>query len=162
MTTYLKEDFLYDASLLLEDSLDSAGAVSAITAAQVGKVLDVAKVLDVGDGVVEGYMIVDIDAIDVTSQADLLYAVLLQATNVAAFATAGLVRDIARVDLGAGEMLTNAQSTTGDQGAAGNRYVIPFRNVINGTVYRYLRSYSLQEGTGDTITMNVWLTIKRK
>jgi hypothetical protein len=52
MTTYLKEDFLYDADLLLEDSLDSAGDVSAIVASQVGKVLDVAKIIDLGDGLV--------------------------------------------------------------------------------------------------------------
>lgn len=162
MTTYLKEDFLYDVDLALEDSLDSAGAVSAIVAAQAGKLLDVAKVIDLGDGVVEGYMIVDIDAIDVTSAADLLYPILLQASNVAAFATAGVIRDIARLDLGAGEVLTNATATAGDQGAVGDRYVVPFRNVINGTVYRYVRVYDNQSGTGDTITYQAWLSIKRK
>ncbi|GAG42838.1 unnamed protein product [marine sediment metagenome] len=52
MTTYLKEDFVYDADLVLEDSLDSAAAVSAIVASQAGTLLDVAQVIDLGDGVV--------------------------------------------------------------------------------------------------------------
>ncbi|GAG42841.1 unnamed protein product, partial [marine sediment metagenome] len=34
----------------------------------------------------EGYMIVDIDAIDVTAAEDLLYEIFLQGSNVAAFA----------------------------------------------------------------------------
>jgi len=161
MTTYLKEDFVFDADLVLEDSLNSAGAVSAIVASQAGTVLDVAKVIDLGDGVVEGYMIVDIDAI-LCSAADVLYEIFLQASNVAAFATAGLIRNIAALELGAGELMTNATATTGDQGAAGDRYVVPFRNVINGTVYRYVRVYQeLVNGTGETITDTIWLSIKR-
>ena len=162
MTTYLKEDFLFDADLVLEDSLDSAGAVSAIIASQAGTVLDVAKVIDLGDGVVEGYMIVDIDEI-LCSAADVLYEIWLQGSNVAAFATAGLIRNLAGLELGAGELLTNATATTGDQGAAGDRYVVPFRNVINGTVYRYVRVYQeIANGTGETITDTIWLSIKRK
>ena len=161
MATYLKDDFVFDADLVLEDSLDSAGAVSAIIASQAGTLLDVAQVIDLGDGVVEGYMIVDIDEI-LCSAADVLYEIFLQGSNVAAFATAGLVRNLAALELGAGELMTNATTTTGDQGAAGDRYVVPFRNVINGTVYRYVRVYQeLVNGTGETITDTIWLSIKR-
>ena len=162
MTTYLKEDFVFDANLVLEDSLDSAAAVSAIVASQAGKVLDVAKIIDLGDGLVEGYMIVDLDAI-VRTAADESYFIKLQAAQSATFATAGLVRDIAHLQLGAGELLGNATATTGDQGTAGERYVIPFRNEIAGVVYRYVRVYLLiANGTGETITTTIWLTIKRK
>lgn len=162
MTTYLKEDFIYDADLLLEDSLTSAGVVSAITASQEGKVLDVAKIVDLGDGLVEGYMIVDIDAIDVAA-ADELYEIFLQGSQSATFATAGAVRNLAALELGSGEKLTNGTATTGDQGAAGDRYVVPFRNEINGTVYRYVRAYQeIANGTGETITDTIWLTLKRK
>jgi len=162
MTTYLKEDFIYDADLLLEDSLTSAGATSAIVASQEGKVLDVAKIIDLGDGLVEGYMIVDIDEI-LCSAADVLYEIFLQGAQSATFATAGLVRNLAALELGAGELLTNATATTGDQGAAGDRYVVPFRNEINGTVYRYVRAYQqIANGTGETITDRIWLTLKRK
>ena len=162
MTTYLKEDFLFDANLVLEDSLNSAGAVSAIVASQAGLNLDVAKIIDLGDGVVEGYMIVDIDAI-VTDAADLLYEIWLQGAQSATFATAGLVRNLAGLELGAGELLTNATATTGDEGAAGDRFVVPFRNVINGVVFRYVRAYlEIANGTGETITTTIWLSIKRK
>lgn len=162
MTTYLKEDFLFDANLVLEDSLNSAGAVSAIVASQAGLNLDVAKIVDFGDGLVEGYMIVDIDAI-LCSAADVLYEIFLQGAQSATFATAGLVRNLAALELGAGELMTNATATTGDQGAAGERYVIPFRNEINGVVYRYARVYlELADGTGETITTTIWLSIKRK
>lgn len=162
MTTYLKDDFLYDDALLLEDSLDSAGAVSAIVASQAGKVLDVAQVIDLGDGLVEGYMIVDVDAI-LCSAADVLYEIFLQGSNVADFATAGVVRNLAALELGAGELLTNATATTGDQGAAGDRYVVPWRNELNGTVYRYVRAYQeIAIGTGETITDTIWLALKRK
>ncbi len=158
MTTYIKEDFLYDAELLLEDSLDSAGDVSAITAAQAGKVLDVAKVVDLGDGIVEGYMIIDVDAIVQTT--DELYRIKLQGTNVAAFATSSVVYDLSVVELGAGEVLTNATAGN-DVGAAGDRFVVPFRNEQNGTIYRYVRAYLDNTNNDESITCTIWLSKKR-
>ena len=109
MTTYLKEDFLYDADLVLEDSLDSSENVEANTGAGsvAGTVLDSTQIIDLGDGVVEGYMIVDIDEIDVTTDADLLYEIFLQAAQSATFASANLVRNLAALELGCGELLTN-------------------------------------------------------
>lgn len=160
MTTYLKEDFVFDADLLLEDSLDNAAAVSAIVASQVGKVLDVAKVIDLGDGLVTGNMIVDIDAIDVAA-ADELYNIKLQGSNVAAFATAAAIVDLAQVNIGSGELLAAATAGS-DAGAAGARFIVPFRNEQGGTVYRYVRAYQLiANGTGETITDRIWLSIKR-
>lgn len=162
MTTYLKEDFVYDANLLLEDSLTSAGAVSAIVASQEGKVLDVAKIVDLGDGLVEGNMIIDIDDIDVAA-ADELYQIFLQGSQSATFATAGEIRNLAMLELGSGELLTNATATTGDQGADDERYVVPFRNEQGGTVYRYVRAYQeIANGTGETITDRIWLALKHK
>jgi hypothetical protein len=157
----MKEDFVFDTDLMLEDSLDSSGAVSAIVASQEGKILDVAQIIDLGEGLVEGYMIVDIDAI-LCSAADVLYEIWLQGAASATFDTAGLIRNLAGLELGAGELLTNATATTGDQGAAGERYVVPFRNEQGGTLYRYVRAYAeIANGTGETITYNAWLTIKR-
>lgn len=163
MVTYLKEDFLYDVDLTLEDSLDSGGSVEANTGAgsTAGTLLDVAQIIDLGDGVVEGYMIVDIDGIDVTTDANLLYEIFLQGAQHATFGTAALVRNLAALELGCGELLTNAQAG-GDQGAAGDRYVIPFRNVINGVVYRYARVMQVNTDAGATLTATIWLSIKRK
>ena len=162
MTTYLKEDFLYDADLVLEDSLDSDGAAEGAVESAAGALLTVPQIVDLGDGVVEGYMIVDVDAIDV-DEADLLYELWLQGSQEAAFDTAGLVRNLAGVELGEGTLLTNGTPGAGDQGAAGDRYVVPFRNVINGVVYRYVRFYQeIAGGTTPLLTSTVWLSIKRK
>ena len=164
MTAYVQEDFVYDDELLMEDSLDTTAAVSAIAASQAGTLLEVAKVLDVGDGLVEGYMITDIDQIAVTTNVDDLYRIRLQGTNVAAFATSADIHDLAILELGSGEMMFEGSgtATTSDTGAAGERYVTPFRNEQGGTLFRYLRVYTYQEGTADTITHTTWLSIKRK
>jgi len=155
MTTYLKEDFLYDADLLLEDSLDSAGDSSPIVASQAGKVLDVAKQVDLGDGKSEGYMIVDIDAIELATDEN--YEIKLQGTNTSGFGSDFV--DLAMVELGHADTLVG----TAALGAAGDRYVVPFRNVKNGTVMRYVRAYlNILNGTGETITATIWLSIHRK
>ena len=156
MVTYLKEDFNYDADLLVEDSLDSAGAVSAITASQAGKVLDVAKVIDMGDGKAEGYMICDIDAIVLA--ADENYEIKIQGTNTAAFGGTDIV-DLAMVELGHADTLVGGSAI----GAAGDRFAVPFRNVQNGTVYRYVRLYIVVlNGTAESITLTAWLSITRQ
>lgn len=155
MTTYLKEDFPYDVDMALEDSLDSGGSVSAIVASQAGKLLDVATEIDLGDGLVEGYMIVDIDAIELGTDEN--YEIKLQGTNTSGFG--GDFVDLAMLELGHADTLVG----TAALGAAGDRYVVPFRNVKNGTVMRYVRAYILVlNGTAETITYQAWLSIKRK
>lgn len=155
MTTYLKEDFLYDVDMALEDSLDSAGDTSAIIASQAGKLLDVATEIDLGDGRVEGYMVVDIDAIVVTTDEN--YEIKLQGTNTSGFGSDFV--DLAMLELGHADTVVG----TAAKGVAGDRYVVPFRNVCNGTVMRYVRAYIVVlNGTGESITYQAWLSIKRK
>ena len=156
MTTYLKEDFLKDAELVLEDSLDTDGVAAAITVSAAGSVLGEAQVIDLGDGLAEGYMIVDIDAIVVATDED--YTIKLQGTQTAAFDDPDFV-DLAMLKLGHADALVGDASA----GAAGDRFVIPFRNEQNGEVYRYVRASTLiVTGTGDSITWTGWLSIKRK
>ena len=159
MTTYLKEDFLRDADLVLEDSLDTDGDAAAITSSAAGSLLTVAQVIDLGDGLVEGVMVCDIDAIVVGT--DALYAITLQGNNDGDFADA-TTYDLVQINIGSGEVLFNATEAT-DVGAAGSRFVVPFRNEQDGTVYRYVRAYQTLSGTTDTpsITDTIWLSIKR-
>ena len=155
MTTYLKEDFPYDVDMAIEDSLDSAGDTSAIVASQAGKLLDVATEIDLGDGRIEGYMIVDIDAIVLTTDEN--YEIKLQGTNTSGFGSDFV--DLAMLELGHADTVVG----TAAKGAAGDRYVVPFRNVNNGTVLRYVRAYIVVlNGTGESITYQAWLSIKRK
>ena len=155
MTTYLKEDFLKDAELVLEDSLDTDGVAAAIETSVAGSLLTVAQVIDLGDGLVEGVMVCDIDAIVVGTDED--YTIKLQGTQTAAFGGADFV-DLAMLKLGHADALVGNASA----GAAGDRFVIPFRNEQNGEVYRYVRAYTLMSGTGESITATMWLSIKRK
>ena len=159
MTTYLKEDFLKDAELVLEDSLDTDGVAAAITSSAAGSVLGVAQVIDLGDGLAEGYMIVDVDAIVVGT--DALYAITLQGNNDGDFANA-TTYDLVQINIGAGESLFNATAGN-DAGSAGSRLIVPFRNEQDGTVYRYVRVYQTLSGSSDTpsITDTIWLSIKR-
>ena len=156
MTTYLKEDFLKDAELVLEDSLDTDGVAAAIETSVAGSLLTVAQVIDLGDGLVEGVMVCDIDAIEVGTDED--YTIKLQGTQTAAFGGADFV-DLAMLKLGHADALVGNASA----GAAGDRFVIPFRNEQNGEVYRYVRAYTLMDavGTGESITATMWLSIKR-
>lgn len=149
MSLTIKEDFNYDEELLVEDSLDSSGDASAITASQAGKVLDEAKVLDVGDGVFEGYLVADVSAIEVGTDEE--YRIKIQGTNTAAFGGTDIV-DLAQIHLGHADNLVGATaSTTG-------RHVIPFRNVLNGQVYRYLRAYTyMADGTAESIKWTGWI-----
>ena len=156
MTTYLKEDFLFDADLVLEDSLDANGDAEAITSSAAGSLLTVAQVIDLGDGLVEGVMVCDIDAIEVGTDED--YTIKLQGTQTAAFGGADFV-DLAMLKLGHADALVGNASA----GAAGDRFIIPFRNEQNGEVYRYVRAYTLMDasGAGESITATMWLSIKR-
>ena len=154
MTTYLKEDFLKDAELVLEDSLDTDGDAEAAESSAAGALLTVAQVIDLGDGLAEGYMIVDIDAIVVATDED--YTIKLQGTQTAAFGGTDFV-DLAMLKLGHVDALVGDASA----GAAGDRFVVPFRNEQNGEVYRYVRAYTLMSGTGESITATMWLSIKR-
>ena len=157
MTTYLKEDFLYDANLVLEDSLDSNGDVEVIdgAASYAGSILAVETVIDLGDGLVEGVMVCDIDAIEVGTDED--YTLKIQGTQTAAFDGADFV-DLAMLKLGHAAALVG----DADAGAAGDRFIIPFRNEQNGEVYRYVRAYTASGGTAESITWTGWLSIKRK
>jgi hypothetical protein len=155
MTTYLKEDFLYDADLLLEDSLNSSAASSPIVASQVGKVLDVAKQVDLGDGLVTGNMIVDVSDIEVGTDEN--YEIKLQGTNTTGFGSDFVT--LSMVELGHADTVVGTAAI----GADGDRYVVPFRNEQAGTVMRYVRAYLLiLNGTAETITTKIWLTIKRQ
>lgn len=124
---------IFDNLLLLKD----AGAVTADAAATVG---GSARVVDLGTGLVEGKMVVDTSAIDLTS-ADETYRVILQGSNDIAFG-AGNVFELASADVR----------------AAGVRLEIPFTNERGMTRYRYVRAFNDTGGTTPSINSTVFLT----
>jgi len=108
----------------------------------IGASAAVATVIDVGDGEMKGDIIIDVSAIEIATN-DEIYDIVLQGTNVAAFATDTDIWDLCSLTLSAAEVKrtdANGDSTIG-------RYVMPFTNFFNGTKMRYLRLYTIVAGT---------------
>lgn len=122
---------MIDSDFILKD----AGLVAADAAGTVG---GDAVIADLGAGLMEGNLIVDVTAIEIASN-DGLYKIKLQGSNSATFASG--IEDLAILEVGAAEVLG------GDQDSAIGRYKLPFRNEKNGTVYQYVREYCDVDGT---------------
>lgn len=121
----LYSQFTYDNALLLK----SAGLVATTTTE--------ATILDLGSGLVDGYLVLDVSAVEVAST-DEIYTIVLEGSNVAAM-TSGSV-SLARIEMGNAAAPADADTGTG-------RFVVPFRNEQNGTTYRYVRIYTGVAGT---------------
>lgn len=121
----LYSQFTYDHALLLK----AAGLVAATTTE--------GTVLDLGAGLVDGYLVVDVTACEVAS-GDEKYTVHLEGSTVAGMASGSVT--LANMPLG--NLTAPADAATGT-----GRFVIPFRNEQNGTTYRYVRLYTLVAGT---------------
>ena len=127
--------FTFDAELELKD----AGLVAASAAAQVDSA---AKVLDLGAGLVEGDIVIDVTALEIASN-DETYDIVAQLSPDATFGTAGNIVDRADLHLGAKE----TKRTDSDADDVAGRYTLPVNNEFAGTVYRYMRLYTVVAGT---------------
>ena len=134
---------MYDVNLQLKD----AGLVAASAAGQVDST---DKIINLGPGLVEGEMVVDVTAIEIASN-DEFYQIALQGSSESDFADA--FEELAILELGAKEVLG------GDQDSTIGRYRVPFRTERNGTIYPYVRVYSTCSGSIATgINFSAWLT----
>ncbi|MBU4564055.1 MAG: hypothetical protein KMY53_17900 [Desulfarculus sp.] len=134
---------MYDADLLMKD----AGLVAADAA---GTVDGSPMVFSVGPGRVEGFLVVDVSAIEIADN-DELYKIKLQGSSRKDFAHN--VEDLAILELGAKEVLG------GDQDSAARRYAIPFTNERDGYLWPHLRVYTDVNGTiASGINFTAWLT----
>ncbi len=115
----------YDNALLLK----AAGLVATTTTESV--------ILDLGGGLVDADLILDVTAIEVAST-DEKYTVHIEGSNVAAM-TSG---SVTLVNIPLGNKTDPADAATGV-----GRFLVPFRNEQNGTTYRYVRIYTLVAGT---------------
>lgn len=114
----------FDASLVLK----AAGLVAASAA--------VATVVDLGSGLVDADIVIDVSALEVAS-GDEIYDIVLEGSNVAALASDSV--QLASLTLGNNAAPADADTATG-------RYVLPFRNEQNGVTYRYVRLYTRVAG----------------
>lgn len=133
----------FDADLEFKD----AGLVAASAAAQVDAA---AKIVDMGTGLFEGKMIIDVSAIEIDTN-DEVYNICVQLSSSATFAST--IVCAAKLELGANEVLN------GDQDSTTGRYKLYFDNEYDGTYYRYARVYTVVAGTIATgINYTAWAT----
>jgi hypothetical protein len=124
----------FDANLEFKD----AGLVAASAAATVDSA---AKVIDVGEGLFRGCMIIDVSALEIASNTE-IYDIIIQGSTVAAFATDTAIAELAALNLSAAEVKRsdcNKDDSTG-------RFKIYFDNENDGSYYRYLRVYTVVAG----------------
>jgi hypothetical protein len=119
----------YDNALLLK----AAGLVAATA--------DGSLVLDVGNGLLDCDLIVDVSAIE-TDTGDEVYTIILEGSPDATFGTAGNIASLGQWKLG-------AAAAIGPQGFVSviGRNLMPIRNEQDGKTYRYLRLRTVVAGT---------------
>jgi hypothetical protein len=123
MTQY--SNHVFDADL----ELKAAGLVAASA--------DTA-ILDLGDGYVEGTLVIDASAIEIAT-GDEIYTFSLEGSNVAGMATGSVAL--------AKKVLGNLVVPMDAAASATGRYAVPFTNEENGVLFRYVRVSLLVAGT---------------
>ncbi len=117
--------FQYDDDL----NLKSAGLVATTTTES--------TIIDFGSGIVDGFLVIDVSAVEVAST-DEIYLICLEGSNVAAMSSGSVT--LAQIEMGNASAPADADTGTG-------RFAVPFRNEQNGTVFRYGRIYTEVAGT---------------
>lgn len=120
----LYSQYTYDAAL----ELKAAGLLAASADG---------SILDLGAGIVDGFLVVDLSACEIAS-GDERYTVSLEGSNVAAM-TSGSVCLAKKVF---GNLIVPMDAAL----SASGRYVIPFRNEEGGSTFRYVRLSTLVAG----------------
>lgn len=141
--------FTKDSALqFLDDTNTPATALGAASATTVAH-----DTLDLGgDGHFEGYLVIDVSAIDVVT-GDEVYYVHLELSDTSVFTA---VYDKIVVPLGSdatGVHTGTANSTVG-------RFVVPVTNEYKGVSYRYARLKTTAAGTTPSITFTSFLSAR--
>lgn len=124
---------IFDAGMQFKD----AGLVAASAAAQVG---GSAKVVDLGSGLFQGCMILDISAIEVAT-GDEKFTICVQLSTDGNFTDDATSATAVMLEVGAATpLLLGAVSSVG-------RYKLYFDNEYDGAIYRYARVYTVVAGT---------------
>ena len=116
----LYSQFTYDDAASLKD----AGLVASTTTET--------TILDLGDGLFDGFLVLDVSAVEVASN-DEIYLVCLEGSTVSGMGSGSVC--LAQIELGNATAPADADTSTG-------RFVVPVRNEQNGTLYRYVRIYT--------------------
>ena len=86
-------------------------------------------IIDLGEGLTDGFLVIDLTACEVASTNE-FYTVSLEGSTVAAMTSASVCL--------AKKVFGNVVVPMDDDAATAGRYVIPFRNDENGEIQRYV------------------------
>ena len=117
--------FTYDDDLSLKD----AGLVATTTTET--------TIIDLGSGLVDGFLVLDVSAVEVADGNE-IYLICLEGSNVSTMASGSVC--LSQIEMGNASAPADADTGTG-------RFVVPFRNEQNGSTYRYVRIYTEVAGT---------------
>lgn len=134
----------YRHKFTYDDALEMKASASVTTTAAES------LVIDLGDGFMDGYLVIDVTTLEVAST-DEKYNIVVEGSNVAALASGSVV-------LAAAPQMGNS-SAPADADTAVGRFVVPITNEQNGELYRYIRLHTTVAGTIDTtgITYSAFL-----
>lgn len=121
----LYSQFTFDGDL----ELKVAGLVASTTTE--------ATIVDLGEGLVKGNLVIDVSAVEVASTNE-IYLICLEGSTVSGMASGSVC--LAQIEMGNATAPADADTGTG-------RFVVPFRNEQNGVLYRYVRLYTEVAGT---------------
>lgn len=116
---------------------------------------------DLGQGRFTGLMALDITNAKV-SAGDESYKIHLLGSNDVAWGN-GNVELLAMHDIGAASAARQIATILGASpaipptGVAGTMIYLPFSNLMQSIVYRYIRGYFVIDGTAPTISLNAWV-----
>jgi hypothetical protein len=132
-----------DALLIMKD----AGAVTSSAAAQVAAA---DRIIKLGAGRVDGRVIVDVTALDITT-GDESYRIRLQLSTSATFAAG----NVTAVTLELGDSTVTGSSVDSTVG----RYELPFCNEVNGVLYAHARLFTFAAGTTPSINYAAYIAL---
>ena len=147
----MPKDYTFDDDLQLQDSVLVAASV-------VGKVATVATVIDLGAQRFDGVVVIDVTTIEIASN-DEVYTIVLEGAQEVAMDTT--VIPLTEIELGALEVLGPGSSRYKVDSVIG-RYEMPFTNERGGTIYPYIRLYTIVAGTiASGITFEAFVGIEK-
>lgn len=111
------------------------------------------EIIEVGDGRVDGNVILDVTAIDIANS-DEIYDIIVQGSNSATFASG--IENLASIDLGDAAVRQGSADVNSPIG----RYEIGVSNYQGGTEYKYMRVRAVVAGTSPSITLTAWLSMR--
>lgn len=131
-----------------DEALKIRALAAAITSTETGSII-----LDIGAAIAKGELVIPYSGMGATT-GDEAYTFMLEGSPDAAFGTAANITVLAMQRIGG----ATGAAPVGTADAAAGTITVPFRNERNGTVFRYVRLYTLLAGTSPSIVFQAFLT----